>query len=165
MLQQSSFCAIPSSQTPSFFTHSLKQRNPLLRHQQFPLYFPRNPKAPTFKVYSLSAGFFNDIAQIAQNKVPIWRFTVNLSFQILGFSQVFIFFSFFYIVLLFYMLNWHLFCWCGKVLIAAGVSMAIGQLSKPFSSVFLYGKEFDIKTVVQAGGFPSSHSSVWLCNP
>ncbi|XP_045799624.1 uncharacterized protein LOC123893852 [Trifolium pratense] len=46
-----------------------------------------------------------------------------------------------------------------KVLIAAVVSMAIGQLSKPFTSVFLYGKEFDIKALVQAGGFPSSHSS------
>ena len=48
-----------------------------------------------------------------------------------------------------------------KVLIAAGVSVAIGQLSKPFTSVFLYGKGFDIRAVVQAGGFPSSHSSVW----
>jgi len=38
--------------------------------------------------------------------------------------------------------------------------MAIGQLSKPFTSVFLYGKEFDIKALIQAGGFPSSHSSV-----
>ncbi|MCH80501.1 hypothetical protein A2U01_0001270 [Trifolium medium] len=41
----------------------------------------------------------------------------------------------------------------------AVVSMAIGQLSKPFTSVFLYGKEFDIKALIQAGGFPSSHSS------
>ncbi|XP_019431248.1 PREDICTED: uncharacterized protein LOC109338457 [Lupinus angustifolius] len=46
-----------------------------------------------------------------------------------------------------------------KVLIAATASMLIGQISKPFTSVFLYGKEFDIKTFFQAGGFPSSHSS------
>ncbi|XP_062093036.1 uncharacterized protein LOC133798638 [Humulus lupulus] len=46
-----------------------------------------------------------------------------------------------------------------KVLIAAGVSAAIGQLSKPFTSVILYGKEFDIKSTIQAGGFPSTHSS------
>ncbi|KAK7334855.1 hypothetical protein VNO80_26621 [Phaseolus coccineus] len=46
-----------------------------------------------------------------------------------------------------------------KVLIAAGVSLAIGQFSKLFTSVFLYGKEFDIRVIVQAGGFPSSHSS------
>ncbi|KAF4389048.1 hypothetical protein F8388_026777 [Cannabis sativa] len=46
-----------------------------------------------------------------------------------------------------------------KVLIAAGVSAAIGQLSKPFTSVILYGKEFDIKSAIQAGGFPSTHSS------
>lgn len=43
--------------------------------------------------------------------------------------------------------------------------MAIGQLSKPFTSVFLYGKEFDIKAIIQAGGFPSSHSSVWPLQP
>ncbi|OMO63654.1 Acid phosphatase/vanadium-dependent haloperoxidase-related protein [Corchorus olitorius] len=46
-----------------------------------------------------------------------------------------------------------------KVLIAAGVSAAIGQLSKPFTSVILYGKDFDYKTALQAGGFPSTHSS------
>ncbi|KAL5540207.1 hypothetical protein UlMin_044153 [Ulmus minor] len=46
-----------------------------------------------------------------------------------------------------------------KVLIAAGVSAAIGQFSKPFTSVILYGKDFDVKAVVQAGGFPSTHSS------
>lgn len=38
--------------------------------------------------------------------------------------------------------------------------MVIGQISKPFTSVFLYGKEFDIKALLQPGGFPSSHSSV-----
>ncbi|KAL6553303.1 hypothetical protein OROGR_007145 [Orobanche gracilis] len=47
-----------------------------------------------------------------------------------------------------------------KVLVAAGLSAAIGQLSKPFTSNLLYGKKFDIKAVLQAGGFPSTHSSV-----
>ncbi|KAF3448821.1 hypothetical protein FNV43_RR09534 [Rhamnella rubrinervis] len=46
-----------------------------------------------------------------------------------------------------------------KVLIAAGVSAAIGQLSKPFTSVILYGKDFNLKAAIQAGGFPSTHSS------
>ncbi|KAK6133128.1 hypothetical protein DH2020_033167 [Rehmannia glutinosa] len=46
-----------------------------------------------------------------------------------------------------------------KVLVAAGVSAAIGQLSKPFTSVLFYGKKFDLKAAVQAGGFPSTHSS------
>ncbi|XP_022718146.1 uncharacterized protein LOC111276656 isoform X2 [Durio zibethinus] len=46
-----------------------------------------------------------------------------------------------------------------KVLVAAAVSAAIGQLSKPFTSVILYGKDFDFKTAFQAGGFPSTHSS------
>ncbi|KAB1212896.1 putative membrane protein YuiD [Morella rubra] len=46
-----------------------------------------------------------------------------------------------------------------KVLLAAGVSAAIGQLSKPFTSVLLYGKDFDFRATVQAGGFPSTHSS------
>ncbi|CAN8269411.1 unnamed protein product [Cochlearia groenlandica] len=46
-----------------------------------------------------------------------------------------------------------------KVLIAAGVSAAIGQISKPFTSVVLYGKKLDFRTVFQAGGFPSTHSS------
>ncbi|RDY03209.1 yuiD, partial [Mucuna pruriens] len=104
-LQHSMFCAIP----PFLFTPSLKQRNPFLQH----LPCPRKPKASTFRVSSLGPGFFDDIVQIAHN----------------------------------------------KVLISAGVSMAIGQLSKPFTSVFLYGKEFDIKAIIQAGGFPSSHSS------
>ncbi|KAF4394255.1 hypothetical protein F8388_005889 [Cannabis sativa] len=46
-----------------------------------------------------------------------------------------------------------------SVLIAAGVSAVIGQLSKPFTSVILYGKEFDMKSAIQAKGFPSTHSS------
>jgi acid phosphatase family membrane protein YuiD len=44
--------------------------------------------------------------------------------------------------------------------IAAVVSAAIGQLSKPYTCVLLYGKDFDFKTTFQAGGFPSTHSSV-----
>lgn len=46
-----------------------------------------------------------------------------------------------------------------KVLIAAGASAAIGQFSKPFTSFLLYGNHFDFKAVIQAGGFPSTHSS------
>ncbi|GMI90043.1 hypothetical protein like AT3G12685 [Hibiscus trionum] len=46
-----------------------------------------------------------------------------------------------------------------KVLVAAAASAAIGQLSKPFTSLLLYGKDFDFKTAFQAGGFPSTHSS------
>lgn len=45
-------------------------------------------------------------------------------------------------------------------MIAAVVSAAIGQLSKPYTCVLLYGKDFDFKTTFQAGGFPSTHSSV-----
>ncbi|XP_058768754.1 uncharacterized protein LOC131642535 [Vicia villosa] len=111
LLQQSTFCVTTSTQ----FTSLVSQRNPLRLLQQVGSFrFPRKVKASTFIVSaSLGAGFFNDIAQIAQN----------------------------------------------KVLVAAGVSMAIGQFSKPFTSVFLYGKEFDVKALIQAGGFPSSHSS------
>ena len=47
-----------------------------------------------------------------------------------------------------------------QVLVAAGISAAIGQLSKPFTSVLLYGKDLDFKAAFQAGGFPSTHSSV-----
>ncbi|XP_073128298.1 uncharacterized protein [Henckelia pumila] len=46
-----------------------------------------------------------------------------------------------------------------KVLVAAALSAAIGQLSKPFTSTIFYGKKFDFRTAVQAGGFPSTHSS------
>lgn len=105
LLQHSMFCSFP----PSLSAPSLKQRNPFLHH----LPSPRKSNASTFRISSLGPGFFNDIAEIAHN----------------------------------------------KVLVAACASVAIGQLSKPFSSVFLYGKEFDIKAVIQAGGFPSSHSS------
>ena len=47
-----------------------------------------------------------------------------------------------------------------KVLIAAGFSGAIGQLLKPFTSVVFYKKKLDFRTALQAGGFPSTHSSV-----
>lgn len=47
-----------------------------------------------------------------------------------------------------------------QVLVAAVVSAAIGQLTKPFTSTVLYGKKFDLKAALQAGGFPSTHSSV-----
>ncbi|KAL3614904.1 hypothetical protein CASFOL_040565 [Castilleja foliolosa] len=46
-----------------------------------------------------------------------------------------------------------------KVLVAASLSAAIGQLSKPLTSTLFYGKKFDYKAAVQAGGFPSTHSS------
>ncbi|KAJ6720696.1 ACID PHOSPHATASE/VANADIUM-DEPENDENT HALOPEROXIDASE-RELATED PROTEIN [Salix viminalis] len=46
-----------------------------------------------------------------------------------------------------------------KVVIAAVVSAAIGQLSKPYTCVLLYGRDFDFRTTFQAGGFPSTHSS------
>lgn len=71
-LQQSSFCVTPSS----LFSHSLKQRNQLRLHQQLGSFrFPRKVKASTFIVSSsLGAGFFNDIAQIAQNKVTPFPF-------------------------------------------------------------------------------------------
>ncbi|KAL2495694.1 Acid phosphatase/vanadium-dependent haloperoxidase-related protein [Forsythia ovata] len=45
------------------------------------------------------------------------------------------------------------------VLIAAALSAAIGQLTKPITSTLFYGKDFDFKAVIQAGGFPSTHSS------
>ncbi|XP_028773373.1 uncharacterized protein LOC114730455 isoform X2 [Neltuma alba] len=51
-----------------------------------------------------------------------------------------------------------------KVLIAAGASAAIGQISKPFTCAFLYRKEFDIKAFIQAGGFPSTHSSATVAS-
>lgn len=47
-----------------------------------------------------------------------------------------------------------------KVLVAAGASVAIAQLSKPFTSALMYGNTFDFTAVTQTGGFPSSHSSV-----
>ncbi|XP_025610126.1 uncharacterized protein [Arachis hypogaea] len=96
-----------------------KHRNPLLQHHQHHhhQHFPKSNTLFTFRISSIgTAPFFQDIAEIAQN----------------------------------------------KVLIAAGASVMIGQLSKPFSSVLLYGKDFDIKAIIQAGGFPSSHSSATM---
>ncbi|XP_059278378.1 uncharacterized protein LOC132032710 [Lycium ferocissimum] len=46
-----------------------------------------------------------------------------------------------------------------KVLVAAAISAAVGQLMKPFTSSLFYGNEFNFKTALQAGGFPSTHSS------
>ncbi|CAM8944648.1 unnamed protein product [Rhodiola kirilowii] len=46
-----------------------------------------------------------------------------------------------------------------KVLVAAAVSAGTGQLLKPFSSSWLYGKDFSLSSAIQAGGFPSTHSS------
>ncbi|KAF7824424.1 putative membrane protein yuiD [Senna tora] len=51
-----------------------------------------------------------------------------------------------------------------KVLVAAFASGIIGQLIKPFASVILYGKKFDIKSVTETGGFPSSHSSATVAS-
>lgn len=45
-----------------------------------------------------------------------------------------------------------------KVLVAAAVSSAIGQVLKFSTKAILYGK-FDFKVAFQAGGFPSTHSS------
>ncbi|KAF8036659.1 hypothetical protein BT93_C2400 [Corymbia citriodora subsp. variegata] len=47
-----------------------------------------------------------------------------------------------------------------KVLIAAGVSAAIGQLSKPFTSPEGDAKQFDFSAAIRSGGFPSTHSAV-----
>ncbi|CAK9167352.1 unnamed protein product [Ilex paraguariensis] len=47
-----------------------------------------------------------------------------------------------------------------KVLIVAALSSAIGQLSKPFTSAIFYGNNFNFKAAFQAGGLPSTHSSV-----
>ncbi|KAK4736479.1 hypothetical protein R3W88_000176 [Solanum pinnatisectum] len=46
-----------------------------------------------------------------------------------------------------------------KVLVAAAISAAVGQLMKPFTSSLFNGNEFNFKTAFQAGGFPSTHSS------
>lgn len=42
------------------------------------------------------------------------------------------------------------------------MSAVIGQVSKPFTSVLLYGNkfEFDFSWITRSGGFPSAHSSV-----
>ncbi|MED6209059.1 hypothetical protein PIB30_050967 [Stylosanthes scabra] len=96
----------------------IKHNNTLFHHRHHRhQHFPKSKALSTFRISSSgAASSFQDIAEIAQN----------------------------------------------KVLIAAGASVLIGQLSKPFSSVFLYGKDFDIRALVQAGGFPSSHSSATM---
>lgn len=84
LLQQSNFCPIPSSQFPS-----LKQRNPFLHHLQF----RRKDKASTFRISSLAAaGFFNDVAQIAHNKVPHLCITCFYVSANSGFCSKFCFF-------------------------------------------------------------------------
>ncbi|GAU33281.1 hypothetical protein TSUD_279550 [Trifolium subterraneum] len=185
LLQQSNFCVIPSSQFPS-----LKQRNPLLHRQKNSFNFPRKAKASTFRISSLGAGFFNDFAQIADNKdstdfhVQGGLHEPNLESHI-GSHEPDNWFDLWALVVQGAKLLLNSWCivspdWTRydlkKVFISgetslilsygpilsgqlAVVSMAIGQLSKPFTSVFLYGKEFDVKALVQAGGFPSSHSS------
>ncbi|GMH07956.1 hypothetical protein Nepgr_009796 [Nepenthes gracilis] len=47
-----------------------------------------------------------------------------------------------------------------KVLVAAVLSAVIGQMSKPFTSALLYRRTFNLKAAIQAGGFPSTHSSM-----
>lgn len=79
-----------------------------------------------------------DIAEVAHNKV----FLLLLICWVLNF------------------LNFSSLLMLSKVLVAAAVSAAIGQLSKPVTSVILYGKDFNFRTAFQAGGFPSTHSSV-----
>ncbi|KAL5997606.1 hypothetical protein ACLOJK_008536 [Asimina triloba] len=44
------------------------------------------------------------------------------------------------------------------VLVAAAAASAIGQLSKPFTSV-LHGKGIDFRAAIGAGGMPSTHSA------
>ncbi|XP_017980052.1 PREDICTED: uncharacterized membrane protein YuiD isoform X1 [Theobroma cacao] len=78
-----------------------------------------------------------DIAEVAHNKV----FFLLLICWVLNF------------------LNFSSLLMLSKVLVAAAVSAAIGQLSKPVTSVILYGKDFNFRTAFQAGGFPSTHSS------
>lgn len=85
---------------------------------------------------------FDGIAEIAHNKV---RFQFGFQFWSQTLED---FFSFYDVIL------------NGKVLIAAGVSAAVGQFSKPFTYAIFYGKGFDLRAVLQPGGFPSSHSSV-----
>lgn len=48
-----------------------------------------------------------------------------------------------------------------KVLVGAFVSAVIGQVSKPFTSVLLYGNKFELNLswITRSGGFPSAHSS------
>ncbi|XP_030471612.1 uncharacterized protein LOC115689632 isoform X2 [Syzygium oleosum] len=46
-----------------------------------------------------------------------------------------------------------------KVLISAGVSAAIGQLSKPFTSPEGDARKFDFSAAIRSGGFPSTHSA------
>ncbi|CAL9091896.1 unnamed protein product [Musa textilis] len=46
-----------------------------------------------------------------------------------------------------------------KVLVAAAISGAVGQLSKPLTSAIRTGKGIDLWAAVSAGGMPSTHSA------
>ncbi|KAL5707013.1 hypothetical protein ACHQM5_025114 [Ranunculus cassubicifolius] len=46
-----------------------------------------------------------------------------------------------------------------KVLIAAAISAAIGQITKPFTTSLIYGENLNLRRIVGSGGFPSSHSA------
>ncbi|KAI4333239.1 hypothetical protein L6164_018073 [Bauhinia variegata] len=116
-LRHSSFCGPPPSPTTSVFDQSRKQKNLILHKQLHSRLLPKT-KTATLKISCLGPGLFDQIAQLAQN----------------------------------------------KVLIAAGVSAAVGQFPKPFTSVWFYGKEFDLKAIIQAGGFPSTHSSATVAS-
>ncbi|XP_021299466.1 uncharacterized protein LOC110428098 isoform X1 [Herrania umbratica] len=96
----------------------------------------RIPRKPPKFTCLVNIGL-DDIAQVAHNKV----------FFLLLICWVLNFFNFSSLLML------------SKVLVAAAVAAAIGQLSKPFTSVILYGKDFNFRTAFQAGGFPSTHSS------
>ncbi|KAI4323313.1 hypothetical protein L6164_022928 [Bauhinia variegata] len=117
ILQHSSYCGLPPLPTTSVFDQSRKKNN-LILHKQLSFLRLPNTKTATFKISCLGPGLFDQIAQLAQN----------------------------------------------KVLIAAGASAAIGQFSKPFTSVLLYGKDFDLKRIIEAGGFPSTHSSATVAS-
>lgn len=47
-----------------------------------------------------------------------------------------------------------------KVLVAATLASAIGQLSKPLTSAATDGKRIDWREAIRAGGMPSTHAAV-----
>jgi hypothetical protein len=103
LLQQSNFCVIPSSQFPLIFSQSFnqRQRNPLLHQQKFSFNLPKKAKASTFRISSLGAGFFNDVAQIAHNKVPLFHFCFLYVLTNSGFLSSFYFYFFIFLILFF----------------------------------------------------------------
>ena len=140
-----------SSQTCYWALSSPRKPQNLVSNK--PIFFATNPRRPSA---ALRAQLSDQIAEIVHNKVEtrtgysLFVFTFVLAVLQISIGSLADFFFFFWGLLF------------GKVLVAAGISAAIGQLSKPFTSVILYGKEFDIKATIQAGGFPSTHSSVRL---